>query len=189
MGGFCPYCFNFNKLGMEHTESIIKDNAAFIHPNEYDQASNSYLMAVVAVIAGLPVPIVNVIAAIGFYLGHRRSSYFVRWHCIQSAIGQAILIPFNSIAFAWTMGILLGHNSFLEIADNDGTYQVTGFDFSAPSGYYWMYILFILILNITEFFVVIYTASRVRNGHNVRWPLIAGIADSLCSKENRTIYK
>lgn len=50
------------------------------------------------------------------------------------------------------------------------------------------YIILILWFNIFEFIAVIYTASKVRNRHNVRWPLIAGLADSLTSKENRDIY-
>ena len=55
-----------------------------VHPNEYEKASNAYLMAIVAVVAGLPIPIINLIASVGFYMGHRKSSYFIRWHSIQA---------------------------------------------------------------------------------------------------------
>ena len=84
-------------------------NDTFIYPHEYEQASNSYLMSVIAIIAGLPLPIINFIATVVFYLGSRKSTYFVRWHCIQSLIGQALLIPFNSIAFAWTLGLIINY--------------------------------------------------------------------------------
>jgi uncharacterized membrane protein len=136
---------------MEYNERIVKEQApeTYIFPHEYEQASNSYLMAVVSVIAGIPLPIINLIAAIGFYLGHRKSTYFVRWHCIQSIIGQALLIPFNSIAFGWTIGVIFGNRE--------------------ASTAYWIYIITILWFNIFEFIVVLYTASKVRNGHNIRW--------------------
>ncbi|MDP1993761.1 MAG: hypothetical protein Q8K40_00805, partial [Ignavibacteria bacterium] len=52
-------------------------------PDEYEaeKASNSYLMSMVALIAGLPLPIINLIATVIFYVGNRKGSYFVRWHC------------------------------------------------------------------------------------------------------------
>jgi hypothetical protein len=37
--------------------------------------------------------------------------------------------------------------------------------------------------------VVIATASKVKNGHNVRWFGLAPIADALTSKEDRNPYK
>lgn len=154
-----------------------------VYPHEYEQASNSYLVAVVSVMAGLPLPIINLIAAVGFYLGHRKSTYFVRWHCIQSIIGQAILIPFNTIAFGWTLGIIL---SIRNIHNASNVVPEEFFWSTSPA--YWLYIMFILFLNIVEFIIVLYTAARVRNGHNVRWAGIATLADMLTSKENRDIY-
>jgi hypothetical protein len=182
---------------MEYTEGIIKDTIketpVFIHPNEYEQASRSYLMAVVAVIAGLPFPIINLFASIGYYLAHRKSSYFIRWHCIQATIGQALLIPFNSVAVAWTLGVIFGGRGFFGIteipkryfADNASIFD----DYSGATLYYWLYITFIVLLNVTEFIVVIYTSSRVKKGENIRWFGIAQLTDKLCSKEDRNIYK
>lgn len=176
---------------MEYTEGTLKDttenNQPAIHPYEYDQASKSYLMAVVAVIAGLPLPIINLFAAIGYYLTQRKAAYFVRWHCIQSILGQIALVPFNSAALAWTIGIMLR---------NEPDYYGMGMDeaaivnnFTETSAPYWLYIAFILLLNFTEFIVVIVTASRVKRGHNVRWFGIAPIADAICSKEDRNLYR
>lgn len=154
---------------MEYTEGNVKQTDEFIYPHEYEQASNSYLMSVVSVIAGLPLPIINVLASIGYYLAQRRSTYFVRWHCIQAILAQAIMIPFNSIAFGWTIAIILEDKE--------------------PSFIYFMYIFTIVFLNVFEFFAVVITAAKVRSGKNVRWFIIAGITDSLTSKENRDIYK
>lgn len=162
----------------------------YLYPHELEQASNSYLMAVVSVMAGLPLPIINVIASFGFYLAHRKASYFVRWHCIQAVLAQAVMIPFNSIAFGWTLKIIFSSHLFSQSHTHhyDETIFNNGFSENA-SLYYWLYILLIVLLNIIEFFTVITTASQVRKGKNVRWFIIAGIADALTSKQNRDKYK
>lgn len=173
---------------MEHSKRVITGNETgekFIYQSEYDLASNSYLMAVVSVIAGMPLPVINLIAAVGYYLGQRKSTYFVRWHCIQSIIGQALVIPFNSIAFTWTLTIIF--NNQYSGSYNSGEVFIDEFFYNASTAY-WVYIIFILFLNLIEFIAVIFTAARVRDGHHVRWPVVAGIADSLTAKENRDIY-
>lgn len=149
-----------------------------IHPNEYEQASNSYLTAIVAVIAGLPLPIVNLIAAIIFYFGKSKSSYFIRWHSIQAVLAQLVLVPFNSIAWAWTVAMFFRLGNFVEHPQNR----------DSSIWPYVIYIFIIVLFNIFEFIAVLITASKVRNGENVRWFLIAGITDRLCSKEKRDIY-
>lgn len=172
---------------MEYKERHLNNPESkqpFIHPYEYEQASNSYLMAVVGVAAGLPLPIVNVFAGFIYYLAHRKSSYLVRWHSIQAVLGQLLLIPFNSVAFAWTIGILF-RSDLVWQKDHIEEFNLVK---EIPTGY-WLYLFFIILLNITEFIIVIYTASKVRKGHNIRWFGIATITDSLCSKEDRNPYK
>ena len=76
------------------------------HESELERASNSYLMSLVAVIGGLPLPILNLMASIFFYLGNRKSTAFVKWHCTQALVSQLGLFFFNSAGFWWTMSIL-----------------------------------------------------------------------------------
>ena len=158
-----------------------------IHPNEYEQASNSYLMAIVAVIGGLPLPIINLIASFGYYLAKRKASYFVRWHAIQAVLAQLILVPFNSLAWAWTLGTFIKSGRFLLEHSHDGRNHIWSL-FEALTAPYIIYMSFIILFNTFEFFAVMYTGARVRKGHNVRWFLIANITDRLCSKEKRDIY-
>lgn len=175
---------------MEYTKGIITETKSaqeFIYPREYEQAANSYLMAVVAVMCGLPFPIINLIASVGYYLAHRKAAYIVRWHCIQATLGQAMLIPFNSVAVAWTLRILFNSNE-LTLANVEAK-RFPFHSFTEASSSYWLYVTFIILLNITEFFVVIYTSSRVKRGENVRWFGLANITDRLCSKEDRNPYK
>jgi uncharacterized membrane protein len=76
--------------------------------HESEKASNSYLMSLVALVAGLPLPIINLIATFFFYIANRKSTYFVRWHCTQALISQAALLCMNSFGFWWTVSIVFG---------------------------------------------------------------------------------
>jgi len=172
---------------MEHTEGTLK-NKPLIYPYEYEQASKSYLMAVVAIIAGIPLPVINLIASIGYYLAYRKSTYFVRWHCIQSVIGQALLIPFNSIAITWTVKNIY-YNSERLFSNGSDNIDLDAINFfQVTSSYFFPYITFVILLNIAEFIIVIRTASRVANGNNVRWWGIARLTDMICSKKDRNPY-
>lgn len=163
-----------------------QNNSTYIYPQEYEQASNSYLMSVVSVMAGTFLPIVNFIAAAIFYLSSRKSSYFVRWHAIQSALGQLVLIPFNAFTFAWTIRVLFNGFPAEDIEHQQSFFMNNMLDASSA---YWLFIAFVLLLNIIEFFVTIFAAVNVRKGKNVRWFILANITDSLCSTENRDPYR
>lgn len=63
--------------------------------SETEKASNSYLMSVIAMIAGMPLPIINLIATLVFWSTNRRGTYFVRWHCTQALLSQIILVLMN----------------------------------------------------------------------------------------------
>lgn len=76
------------------------------HDSELERASNSYLMSLVAVIGGLPLPILNLMASVFFYLGNRKSTSFVKWHCTQALVSQLGLFFFNSAGFWWTVSVL-----------------------------------------------------------------------------------
>lgn len=75
--------------------------------HELEAASNSYLMSLLAVMAGLPFPIINLLATAVFYLANRHRTYFVRWHCTQALVSQLPLFCTNSVLFWWTVGLLL----------------------------------------------------------------------------------
>jgi uncharacterized membrane protein len=136
---------------------------------ELQQASNAYTMALVSVIAGLPLPIVNVIASLIYYATQSKSSYFVRWHCIQAILAQTIMLPFNSLAFGWTLKII--------------------FTSKEPSLWYFTYLFSVVLFNVIEFISVLITAASVRKGIAVRWFIVANITDSITSKQNRDPFR
>jgi len=64
-------------------------NRKFIYePGEHEaeKASNSYLMSLVALITGILLPIINLLATFIFYMGNRKGTYFVRWHCMHALL-------------------------------------------------------------------------------------------------------
>jgi len=127
---------------------------------EKEKASTSYLMSLLAMIAGMPLPIINLIATIVFYLQHRKSTYFIRWHCIQALLSQFTLFFFNSASFWWTLSILFGPE---EISN---TY--ISFEF------------LVIILNISELAGTIYSATNVRKGVHVKWWFYGELTDLIC---------
>jgi len=164
-----------------------KTTPEIIHPTDLEQASNSYLMAIVAVIAGLPLPVINAIASLIYYAAHRQSSYFVRWHCIQAILAQAIMIPFNSFAFGWAVALITSHPT-ISFINLQGGYNGETDNFIYNPAYFLLYITIIILFNIAEFITVIITAARVRKGKNVRWFVLANLTDALTSKQNRDPY-
>ena len=138
-------------------------------PNEMEleKASNGYLMSLIAVIAGLPLPIINLAASLLFYLGNRKSTWFVRWHCTQTLLSQFTMLIINSIGFSWTMSLLFGK--------------------TVISNQYIGYILTILIYNLTEFIVTIRTAIKTRKGQHVELWFWGSVTNKICKQPIDTI--
>lgn len=130
--------------------------------HEREKASNGYLMSVVAIMVGLPLPIVNLLATFIFFLGNRRGTYFVRWHCTQALLSQLLLFCMNSVGFWWTMDVLFG----------DAT----------PTNGYFGYLATILVFNLIEFVMTIYAAIEVRKGRQVEIWFISGLTHLICRK-------
>lgn len=128
--------------------------------HESEKASNSYLMSLFAVIVGLPLPIINLVATFIFFMGNRKGTYFVRWHCTQALIAQLALLFANSFGFWWTIGIIFGD----EMLTNR----------------YIAYMLTIVLFNIAELIGTIYSAIKTRKGLHVEWWLYGPITNLIC---------
>jgi uncharacterized Tic20 family protein len=131
--------------------------------HEAEKASNSYLMSLIALIAGLPLPIINLIATLIFYLGNRKGTYFVRWHCTQALLSQLSMLFINSFGFWWTVSIIFTDET---ITDK-----------------YIAYIIAALIFNLTEFIATIYTAIQTRKGIHVTWWFYGNLTNLICKSE------
>ncbi len=140
------------------------------HPFEYipgeheaEKASNSYLMSLISLIAGLPLPIINLLATFFFYIGNRKGTYFVRWHCIQALLSQISMFFINSCGFWWTVSII-----FFE-----GT----------VTNMYIAYIITAIIFNLVEFIMTMYTAVQTRKGIHVEWWSYGGLTHLICKAQ------
>ena len=132
--------------------------------HEAETASSSYLMSLIAIIIGLPLPIVNLIATLIFYLGNRKSTYFVRWHCTQALLSQLSMLFINSYGFWWTVSIIFTEES---ITSN-----------------YIAYIIAEIIFNLTEFIATIYTAIQTRKGIHVEWWFYGTLTNIICKSKS-----
>ncbi|MDO5106402.1 DUF4870 domain-containing protein [Capnocytophaga sp.] len=128
-----------------------------VSEGDKERASNSYLMSVVALMIGMPLPILNLVATFVFFLAHRKSSYFVRWHCTQALFSQLSVLPINVVVFWWTISILFAQN---ELTNTYIAYVITAF-----------------LFNFTEFITTIYTAAKVRKGVHLSWWFYGDITD------------
>lgn len=133
-----------------------------VSEHEAEKASNSYLMSTVAVIVGLPLPIINLIATLIFFLGNRRSTYFVRWHCTQALLSQFSMVIVNSIGFWWTICVIF-----------------YGKDLSNE---YFAWLFMLLLFNLTEFIITVHAAIVTRKGKHVSWPFYGELTDLLVRK-------
>jgi uncharacterized membrane protein len=128
--------------------------------HEAEKASNSYLMSLIAIIAGLPLPIINLIATIIFYLGNRKGTFFVRWHCTQALLSQLSIFLINSYGFWWTVSII--------------------FSDEIITSKYIAYLITALIFNLVEFITTIYTAIQIRKGTHVSWWFYGHLTNLIC---------
>lgn len=131
--------------------------------HETETASSSYLMSLIAIVVGLPLPIVNLIATLIFYLSNRKSTYFVRWHCTQALLSQFSMLFINSFGFWWTIDIIFTDESI--------------------SSNYIAYIIAALLFNITEFIATIYTAIQTRKGIHVEWWFYGTLTNLICKSK------
>ena len=132
--------------------------------HEAETASNSYLMSLIAIIVGLPLPIINLIATLIFYLSNRKSTYFVRWHCTQALLSQLSMLFINSYGFWWSVSIIFTKET---ITSN-----------------YIAYLIAAIIFNLTELIVTIYTAIKTRKGVHVEWWFYGTLTNIICKSKS-----
>lgn len=132
--------------------------------HEAETASNSYLMSLIAIIVGLPLPIINLIATLIFYLSNRKSTYFVRWHCTQALLSQLSMLFINSYGFCWSVSIIFTKET---ITNN-----------------YIAYLIAAIIFNLTELIVTIYTAIKTRKGIHVEWWFYGTLTNIICKSKS-----
>lgn len=152
---------------MESCEIHVNDPLVRIedivpHEDEMERASGCYIMSLVAVMVGLPMPIINLAATGLFYLMSRRGTFFVRWNSIQALVSQVPLFIMNNILFWWTIRIL--------------------FCLTDLSSAYIAYFITVNLYNIYDFVETVRSAVNTRKGKVHRWYLYGTITDKICKR-------
>lgn len=133
------------------------------HDDEISKASSAYLMSLVAVVIGLPMPIINLIATGTFYFMSRRSkSHFVRWNCLQAFVSQIPLFIMNNILFWWTVRLVLGYTLL--------------------SDAYISYFVVVNLYNVIDLVATIRSACATYKGRTFRWFLYSSVTDLICKQ-------
>ena len=130
--------------------------------DEKERASGCYVMSLVAIMIGLPMPIINLVATGIFSLMSRKGTYFVRWNSIQALVSQVPLFVMNNILFWWTIRIL--------------------FCFTELSSVYIAYFITVNLYNIYDFVETVRSAVSTRKGKVHEWYLYGTITDMICKR-------
>ena len=72
---------------------------------EKEDAMGAYLMMFAAIGAGLPLPIINLIAAVIYYYINKSSTRFVRFHSLQALLATIPTTLLNAGAMFWIIRI------------------------------------------------------------------------------------
>lgn len=147
-------------MNQENISSIAPEgNSEAYHPlpqpdeipiREREDAMGAYLMMFAAIGAGLPLPIVNLIAAIIYYYLNKAKSRFVHFHSLQALLSQAPTTLMNAALLFWTLSRIF--------------YQDCGFKDCPYWEEYVGYIWVVVIANILYFVFSIIAAIRARKG-------------------------
>lgn len=116
-----------------------------IGEREKEDAMGAYFMMFAALASSLPLPVINLIAAIIYYYVNRKRSRFVHFHCLQSLLSQLPTTLFNWGLLFWVLQIYLFHN-----------YQVTN--------YYYAYLFFTVAANLIYIVFSLVAAMKARKG-------------------------
>ena len=141
-----------NKKTMEEFNQVTADNEYYPLPQpddiplkEKEDAMGAYLMMFAALAAGLPLPVINLIASVIYYFIHRTNSLFVRFHTLQALQSSLITSLLNAGAVFWTLRIFL-------------------FSYSEVNDVYKGFIAMVILVNIVYIIVNIYAAIQARKG-------------------------
>jgi uncharacterized membrane protein len=143
---------------------MIEDNKQY-HPveqpddipiREREDAMGSYLMMFGALAAGLPLPILNLLAAYIYYHINAKKSRFIKFHCLQSLLSQLPTSLLNAGFIFWTIRIIL-HEGNIESHD--------AFEgFGDQTDLYWGYLWTVVGANILYIIFSIIGAVKARKG-------------------------
>jgi uncharacterized membrane protein len=83
-----------------------------ITEREKDDAMGAYLMMFASLAMGLPIPLLNLIASVIYFLVNRKTSPFVAFHAFQALLTHIPVVLLNAGVVAWIIANVATHASF-----------------------------------------------------------------------------
>jgi len=115
-----------------------------IAEREKEDAMGAYLMMFAAVAIGLPLPVINLIAAIIYYFINRKKSRFIHFHCLQSLLSNIPTTLINWVLVIWAVRNFFTDQIFTET--------------------FWAYAIFAGLSTFLYFVISIIAAFKARQG-------------------------
>ena len=115
-----------------------------ISVREREDAMGSYLMMFASFAVGLPLPIINLIAALIYYYTNKGKSKFIDFHITQSLLSQLPTTLLNAVLVGWTIRTFVMELTFTD------TYKG--------------YLIMVIIANLIYLIFSIIAAVRARKG-------------------------
>jgi uncharacterized Tic20 family protein len=117
---------------------------AEIPEREKEDAMGAYLMMFAAVAVGLPLPVINLIAAIIYYYVNRGKSRFIHFHSLQALLSQIPTTLINWVLVIWAARIFFTEMEF--------------------SDEFWAFAIFAAAATVFYFIISIIAAMKARRG-------------------------
>lgn len=138
---------------------------------EKEDAMGAYLMMFASLATSLPLPVINLIAAVVYYYVNRKKSRFIHFNCLQSLLSQLPTTLVNWVLLYWALQIFFFENYEL----ND---------------YFYAYLGFSVLANLIYFVYSIVAAVRARKGVFMYFILFGPYAyQQVYSKKNILNYE
>ena len=138
---------------------------------EKEDAMGAYLMMFASLATSLPLPVINLIAAVVYYYVNKKKSRFIHFNCLQSLLSQLPTTLVNWILLYWALQIFFFEN-----------YEV--------NDYFYAYLGFSVLANLIYFVYSIVAAVRARKGLFMYFILFGPYAyQQVYSKKNILNYE
>ena len=121
---------------------------------EREDAMGGYLMMFAAMAAGLPLPIINLIAALIYFYINKSKSRFIKFHAYQSLISQIPTTLINAGLVFWSLRLFFYESySFNEVFGTGSEFEI-----------YWGYLIMVVVANVLYFIFSLVAAFKARKG-------------------------
>jgi len=141
---------------MSMEDTVRLPQPAEITEREKDDAMGAYLMMFASLAIGLPIPLLNLIASLIYFLVNKKTSPFVAFHALQALLSHIPVVLLNAGAAAWVITNLATHTA-------------------SWAGFFW-YLFFTVLVNLTYIVWSIVALIHANKGRFFYMPVFGRIS-------------